>query len=99
MNFKSFFVGDNEYPLGYALFENEYEYENDAKIRRAAFKAFSDKLREYQYTTAVAYQLQVQKEKTMATLRGFDSVIDSLLFPQKVDRDLYNRQIDRSYNR
>lgn len=30
----------------------------------------------------------------MATLRGFDSVIDSLLLPQKVDRDLYNRQID-----
>jgi oligoendopeptidase F len=30
----------------------------------------------------------------MATLRGFDSVIDSLLFPQEVNRDLYNRQID-----
>ena len=30
----------------------------------------------------------------MANLRGFDSVIDSLLFSQKVDRDLYNRQID-----
>lgn len=94
MDFKSFSVGNNEYPLGYALFENEYEYETDAKIRRAAFKAFSDKLREYQYTTAAAYQLQVQKEKTLATLRGFESVIDSLLFPQKVDRDLYNRQID-----
>lgn len=30
----------------------------------------------------------------MATLRGFDSVIDSLLFPQQVSRELYNRQID-----
>lgn len=94
MDFKSFTVDEKEYPLGYALFENEYEYENDAKIRRAAFKAFSDKLGEYQYTTATAYQLQVQKEKSMAGLRGFDSVIDSLLFPQKVDRELYNRQID-----
>ncbi len=94
MDFKSFTVNGIEYPLGYALFENEYEYENDTKVRRAAFKAFSDKLREYQYTTAAAYQVQVQKEKNMATLRGFDSVIDSLLFPQKVDSKLYNRQID-----
>jgi oligoendopeptidase F len=94
MDFKSFIVEEKEYPLGYGLFENEYEYENDTKVRRAAFKAFSDKLGEYQYTTATAYQLQVQKEKSMATLRGFDSVIDSLLFPQKVDRELYNRQID-----
>ena len=94
MDFKSFTVDEKEYLLGYALFENEYEYENDTKVRRAAFKAFSDKLGEYQYTTATAYQLQVQKEKSMAGLRGFDSVIDSLLFPQKVDRDLYNRQID-----
>lgn len=94
MNFKSFVVGGKEYPLGYALYENEYEYENDTEVRRAAFKAFSDKLREYENTTATAYQLQVQKEKTLANLRGFDSVIDSLLFPQKVDRDLYDRQID-----
>lgn len=94
MDFKSFKVEEKEYPLGYGLFENEYEYEKDTKVRRAAFKVFSDKLAEYQYTTAAAYQLQVQKEKSMATLRGFDSVIDSLLFPQKVDRDLYNRQID-----
>ena len=94
MNFKSFVVGGKEYPLGYALYENEYEYENDTEVRRAAFKAFSDKLREYENTTATAYQLQVQKEKTLANLRGFDSVIDSLLFSQKVDRDLYDRQID-----
>ncbi|WP_143317150.1 oligoendopeptidase F [Clostridium sp. HBUAS56017] len=94
MNFKSFAVDGKTYPLGYALFENEYEYENDTKVRRAAFKAFSDKIRQYQYTTAAAYGVQVQKEKNIATLRGFDSVIDSLLFSQKVDIDLYNRQID-----
>ncbi|WP_160686576.1 oligoendopeptidase F [Clostridium sp. C2-6-12] len=94
MNFKSFTVDGKEYPLGYALFENEYEYECDTNVRRAAFKTFSNKLKEYEYTTAAAYQLQVQKEKSLATLRGFDSVIDSLLFPQKVDRELYNRQID-----
>lgn len=94
MNFKSFAVEGVEYPLSFGLFEGEWEYEDDTKVRRAAFDAFSSKLREYQHTVAAAYQTQVQREKTIATLRGFDSVIDGLLFSQKVDRDLYNRQID-----
>lgn len=94
MDFGTFTVDGKEYPLSFGLFEGEWEYEHDTEVRRAAFDAFSKKLREYQHTIARAYQTQVQKEKTMATLRGFDSVIDSLLFPQEVDRELYNRQID-----
>lgn len=94
MDFGNFIVEGKEYPLSFVLFENEWEFENDTELRRAAFKAFSSKLKEYQHTVAAAYQAQVQKEKTLSKLRGFDSVIDSLLFPQKVDRELYNRQID-----
>lgn len=94
MDFGTFKVEAEEYPLSFVLFENEWEFENDTKTRRAAFEAFSAKLRKYQHTVAATYQTQVQKEKTLSTLKGFDSVIDSLLFPQKVDRDLYNRQID-----
>lgn len=94
MDFGTFTVDGKDYPLSFGLFEDEWEYEHDIKIRRAAFEAFSKKLREYQHTIAAAYQTQVQKEKTMATLRGFDSVIDSLLFPQEVSRELYDRQID-----
>jgi oligoendopeptidase F len=94
MDFKTFTAAGEDYPLSFVLFENELEFENDAEIRRAAFEAFSAKLKEYQHTVAAAYQAQIQKEKTLATLRGFDSVIDSLLFSQKVDRELYDRQID-----
>lgn len=94
MQFKDFDVDGKTYPLGYALFENEYEYDPNTKIRRAAFTAFSEKLKEYQYTTAATYQTQLQKEKALATLRGFDSVIDCLLQSQKVERALYDRQID-----
>lgn len=94
MDFKNFNVEGTEYPLSFVLFENEWEFDNDIKVRRSAFEAFSGKLKEYQHTVAAAYQTQIQKEKTLANLRGFDSVIDSLLFPQKVDRELYNRQID-----
>lgn len=94
MDFGTFTVDGKEYPLSFVSFEGQWEYERDTSLRRGAFEAFSKKLREYEHTMAGTYQTQVQKEKTMANLRGFDSVIDSLLFSQKVDRDLYNRQID-----
>src|SRR5690606_32376401 len=40
------------------------------------------------------YDMHLQTEKTNSDLRGYDSIFDSLLFNQQVDRSLYNRQID-----
>ena len=94
MAFPVFKVDGKEYPLSFMLFEEVWEFETDREVRHAAFAAFSSKLREYQHTIAAAYQTQVQQEKVMATLRGFDSVFDYLLFEQKVDREFYDRQID-----
>ena len=94
MKFGSFTAEGKEYELGYSLFEDKYEYEKSAELRHAAFEAFSAKIREYENVTAAAYNTHVQTEKTIASLRGFDSVIDSLLFQQKVTRDMYERQID-----
>ncbi len=94
MDFDNFTVAGKSYPLGYSLFEDNYEYEQDTDIRRSAFNAFSHKISEYKNTTAAEYQTQVQKEKTLSKLRGFDSVIDYLLFEQQVPRDLYDRQIN-----
>ncbi len=94
MKFPPFKVGDREYPLGYSLFEDDYEYEKDTDVRRAAFSSFSSKLRDYENVTATAYNAQVQNEKAEASVRGFESVIDYLLFPQKVSADMYHRQID-----
>ncbi len=94
MKFDSFMADGKEYPLGYSLFEDNYMYEENTAVRRNAFGAFSAKIREYENVTAAVYNTQVQTEKTLATLRGFDSVFDSLLFGQKVTRELYDRQID-----
>lgn len=94
MKFAPFTAEEKEYPLSYTLFENNYEYERNTAVRRSAFAAFSEKLREYENATAAAYNTHVQTEKTLASLRGFDSVFDSLLFPQKVSADMYHRQID-----
>jgi oligoendopeptidase F len=94
MQFNNFEADGKEYPLSFALYENDWEYENNTKIRRAAFDSFSSKLREYQNTIAAVYQTQIQKEKTITSLRGFSSVFDGLLFYQKIDRELFDRQID-----
>lgn len=94
MNFSEFEVNGEKHPLSFVLFENDWEFEANTDVRRAAFDAFSSKLRDYQHTTAQVYNTHIQQEKTMADLRGFDSVIDYLLLNQDVDRSLYNRQID-----
>ena len=94
ISFDPFTVDGKEYPLSYSLFEDNYELEADTKVRRAAFRAFSDTIRKYENTTAAAYNACVTQEKTMSELRRFDNVFDSLLFDQKVTRDLYDRQID-----
>lgn len=94
MNFEDFEVNGKTYPLSYVSFEGDWEAEPDAELRRAAFDAFSKKLKDYQHTTAKTYDMQLQTEKTTADLRGYDSIFDSLLFNQEVDRSLYNRQID-----
>ena len=94
MTFPSFTVEGKTYPLGYSLFEDDYQYERDTGIRRTAFKEFSSVIRKYENTTASLYNAQCRKEKILSSLKGFDSVFDYLLFPQKVTREMYDRQID-----
>lgn len=94
MKFPDFEVDGKSYPLSYVTFEGNLESDPDTAKRRAAYKAFYDKLREYQHTTAKTYDMHVQIEKKNADLRGYDSVFDYLLMSQDVDRELYDRQID-----
>ena len=94
ISFDPFTVDGKEYPLGYSLYEDNYELEADTPVRRAAFRAFYDTLAKYKNTTAAAYNACVTQEKTMSELRGFSDVFESLLFEQKVTREMYDRQID-----
>ena len=94
MKFDSFTVNGREYPLGYSLFEDEYEYEADTDVRRAAFRAFSDKLREYENTTAATYNTYLTQQRIMAKQRGFADMFEADLFTDHVTREMYDRQID-----
>ena len=94
MSFADFEVDGEWYPLSFSTFENEYETDVRTEFRRAAFKAFSKRLRESQYTIASNYLAQVKKEKIIADMRGYDSVFDYLLQEQKVPRAMYDEHID-----
>lgn len=94
MRFPELNLKDGRHPLSYVLYENEYCGSPDTDLRRESFRAFSETLRKYQETTAAIYNGQIQKEKILSRQRGFDSVIDYLLFHQKVPRKLYERQLD-----
>lgn len=94
IRFPNFKVGDTEYEMTYNSFEGGLETHLDRGVRRKAFRVFSDELRKYQNSTASAYNAQIQQEKTISKLRGFESVFDYLLDKQDVSMELYNRQID-----
>ena len=94
ISFEDFTVDGKNYPLGYSLFEDHYEYEPDTKIRRAAFEAFSKEISKYQNSTATVYNAKVRYDKISSELRKHASLFDYLLFDHKVDKALYDRQID-----
>lgn len=94
LRFPDFTVDGKTHPMSFGLFEGHYENEPDTALRRAAFDHFYEYLARYRHTMAATLNAEMQKEKIMANLRGFDSVFDSLLFRQNVDRSLYERQIE-----
>ena len=94
MKFDDFVLDDVTYPNSFTLFENEYEHEENAQVRRKAYETFYQKLAEYQHGFASNYQAHLQKEKIMSELRGYSNVFDYLLYDQKVTKDFMDRQID-----
>ncbi len=94
MAFDDFDVNGKKYPLSYVSFEGDWESEPDTDKRRAAFEAFSAKLKDYQHTTAKTYDMHLQTEKTTSDIRGYENIFDYLLFNQEVDKSMHDRQID-----
>jgi oligoendopeptidase F len=94
MDFGEFEVDGKTYPLSFTLYEEEYQKHPDVTIRRAAYLKFCQTLAKYQNTMAAGYLAQVTKEKSLATMRGYDSVIDYLLADQEVPRAMFERQVN-----
>lgn len=78
----------------FALFEDRYEFSNDPTIRYHAYQTFTQTLQQYKNTFAAVYATEVKKQVALSKLRGYESVIDMLLEPQKVTRQMYENQLD-----
>ncbi|QAS70506.1 oligoendopeptidase F [Oenococcus sicerae] len=89
-----FQVAGKNYPNSFVSYENFYQNDENAEIREASFRSFSQGLRANQNAAAATYLNQVTNEKTLSEMRGYDSVFDYLLAPQEVDRSMFDRQID-----
>lgn len=94
LSFAAFEANGQVYSNSFVEFEGDYEGHADYEVRHQSWKSFHQGLARYQQTAATNYINLVQTEKKMATLRGFDSVFDYLLFDHRVTREAYDRQID-----
>ena len=93
MQFDSFEANGKTLENSFVLYENLHEMDNNKEVRRGAAKSFYKTLNAYKNTSANEYISQIKKEKMIATMRGYDSVIDFLLDKQDGNRELYDRQI------
>lgn len=84
----------NELPMSEALYEDRYEMAANTTVRRNAYDSFIRTLERYKNTFAATYATEVTKQITIAGLRGYDSVIDMLLQPQQVTKEMYENQLN-----
>ncbi|WP_339277709.1 oligoendopeptidase F [Paenibacillus sp. FSL W8-0426] len=85
---------DNERPLSWSFYENNYEMSADTELRRSAYATFGAKLNEYKNTFAEAYGAEVKKQVVLSRLRGYEDVTEMLLHPQQVSKEMYNNVLD-----
>ncbi|MBU9719923.1 MULTISPECIES: oligoendopeptidase F [Bacillaceae] len=85
-------------PLSFAKFEDQYEISPNTRERRNAYHSFVNTLKKYENTYATVYATEVKKQVTMAKLRNYESATDMLLHPQKVNKQMYENQLDIIYN-
>ncbi|MET3683189.1 oligoendopeptidase F [Alkalibacillus flavidus] len=95
MDFESFTTSDGtEYTNSFALYEDEYEMSADTEVRHKAYESFVNTLKQYENTYAATYATQVKKEVALSRARGYESVTQMLLQPQKVTEEMYHNQLN-----
>ncbi len=83
----------NVHPMSEALQEDRYEISADTTLRRNAYDSYIRTLKKYKNTFAATYATEVTKQVKLAEIRGYDSVIDMLLHPQQVTKEMYENQL------
>ncbi|WP_156643724.1 oligoendopeptidase F [Lentibacillus sp. JNUCC-1] len=84
----------NQLPMSETLYEDRYEMSPSTEERRNAYDSFIKTLNQYKHTYAATYATEVNKQVTMAKLRGYKSATEMLLHPQQVTEEMYHNQLD-----
>ncbi|WP_077603297.1 oligoendopeptidase F [Oceanobacillus sojae] len=84
----------NTQPMSEPLYEESYEYSEDAVLRRNAYESYVNTFEQYKNTYAATYQTEVTKQVQLSKLRNYDSVTEMLLAPQQVTTEMYHNQLD-----
>lgn len=95
MQFEAIVDGQgNTQPMSEPLYEESYEYSEDAVLRRNAYESFVNTFEQYKNTYAATYQTEITKQVQLSKLRKYGSVTDMLLAPQQVTTEMYHNQLD-----
>ena len=94
MDFEDFDFNGEKVILNHNTFEEFLETDPNTDLRREAFKRYHDVLRKYENADASVYMTQVENEKRIADIRGYESVFHYLLSMQDVDFEIYEKHID-----
>ena len=94
MDFEDFEFDGEKVILNHNTFEEFLETDPNTDLRREAFKRYHDVLRKYENADASVYMTQVENEKRIADIRGYESVFHYLLSMQDVDFEIYEKHID-----
>ena len=84
----------NEVPNSFAMFEGKYEFSPYAAVRKNAYGSFTKTLEQYKNTYASVYATEIRKQVAMSRIRGYNSVTEMLLEPQKVTQAMYENQLN-----
>ncbi len=65
----------------------------DREIRKTTWNNYADRFLEFNNTLANTYLLSVKRNVTMARLRGYDSVLHSMLLPNNIPVEVFHNLI------
>lgn len=66
----------------------------DRNVRKGAFEALYKQYKQFNNTFALSLAAKVERNKTFAKVKGFNSSLESSLFDDNVSLDVYNNLID-----
>jgi oligoendopeptidase F len=78
----------------HAVYDGGPQLSPDPVLRRNAYAAFTKGLSAYRNTFATTFATEVNKNVTLANLRGYESATDMQLKPHQVTRDVYENVLD-----